>query len=365
MGSNPLRLNDPNDPNDLCENPPRGGRSRMVQPISRSIRLGLSFVISVALVSAAAAQSLPAGRLLVLLRNASALAIVDAASGNVLGRVPVGRDPHEVAVTPDGTTAFVASPGVGISMIDVAAMKEIRRIDPGAGSAPHDVLFVDGKLYFTAEGYKSIGRYDPAANKVEWMHGIGQDGTHLLVLAKDKQTLWVPNRGSNSISVIDNVAGGPPRFKTMAIPVPGLTPEGLDLSPDGRELWTAKRGDGAVSIIDTASRRVVQSFGLRLTDANRLKFTPDGSKVLILDGGTGTLIVIDVKSHKAMKQLKVADRDTGDGGMYVMPDGSRAYLGLRDDHSVVEVNLKTLEVANRFPMGADSGPGCINWASLK
>jgi len=165
--------------------------------------------------------------------------------------------------------------------------------------------------------------------------------------------------------VIDNVAGGPPRFKTTAIPLPGLTPEGLDLSPDGRELWTATRGDGAVSIIDTSTRRVTQSFGLRLTDANRLKFTPDGSKVLILDGGTGTLIVLDAKARKEIKRLKVADRDTGDGGVFVMPDGSRAYLGLRDDHSVVEVDLKTLAVANRFPMGADSGPGCINWASLK
>ena len=332
--------------------------------LPRSIRLVLSSVTALTVVGVAAAQTLPAGRLLVLLRNASALAIVDPASGNVLGRVPVGRDPHEVAVTPDGTTAFVASPGVGISMIDVRAMKEIRRIDTGTSSAPHDVLYTGGKLYFTAEGYKTIGRYDPTANKVDWMLGIGQDGTHLLVLAKDQQTMWVPNRGSNSISVIDGVTGGPPRFKTTAIPVPGLAPEGLDLSPDGRELWTATRGDGAVSIIDTATRRVTQSFGLRLTDANRLKFTPDGSKVLILDGGTGTLVVVDAASRKAIKQLKVANRDTGDGGMFVMPDGSRAYLGLRDDHSVVEVNLKTLAVANRFPRGADSGPGCINWASL-
>jgi len=329
------------------------------------VRVVVSCVVLMALANVAAAQAQSSARLLVLLRNASALAIVEPATGNVLGRVPVGRDPHEVTVTPDGRTAFVASPGVGISVIDVPAMKEIRRIDTGAASAPHDVLFVDGKLYFTAEGYKTIGRYDPAANKVEWMLGIGQDGTHLLVLAKDKQTLWVPNRGSNSISVIDNLAGGPPRFKTTAIPVPGLTPEGLDLSPDGRELWTATRGDGAVSIIDTATRRVTQSFGLRLTDANRLKFTPDGSKVLILDGGTGTLIVLDAKMRKEIKRLKVADRDTGDGGMYVMPDGSRAYLGLRDDHSVVVVDLKTLEVQNRFPMGADSGPGCINWAALQ
>jgi DNA-binding beta-propeller fold protein YncE len=331
----------------------------------RSIRFGVSCVVLVIIANVAAAQTPSPARLLVLLRNASALAIVEPASGKVLGRVPVGRDPHEVAVTPDGRMAFVASPSEGISVIDVPAMKELRRVNTGALSAPHDVLYAGGKLYFTAEGYKTIGRYDPTANMVEWMLGIGQDGTHLLVLAKDQQTMWVPNRGSNSISVIDGVAGGPPRFKTMAIPVPGTTPEGLDLSPDGRELWTATRGDGGVSIIDTATRRVMQSFNLKLTDANRLKFTPDGSKVIILDGGTGTLIVLDAASRKEIKRLKVAPRDTGDGGVFVMPDGSRAYLGLRDDHSVVVVDLKTLEIESRFPMGPDSGPGCINWAALK
>jgi len=330
----------------------------------RSIRFILSCVVLVTVANVAAAQTPSAARLLVLLRNASALAIVDPASGNVLGRVPVGRDPHEVAVTPDGRMAFVASPSEGISVIDVPAMKELRRVSTGAFSAPHDVLYAGGKLYFTAEGYKTIGRYDPTANTVEWMLGIGQDGTHLLVLAKDQQTMWVPNRGSNSISVIDAVAGGPPKFKTTAIPVPGKTPEGLDLSPDGRELWTATRGDGGVSIIDTASRKVTQSFNLKLTDANRLKFTPDG-KVLILDGGTGTLIVLDAASRKEIKRLKVAPRDTGDGGVFVMPDGSRAYLGLRDDHSVVVIDLKTLEIESRFPMGPDSGPGCINWAALR
>ena len=328
------------------------------------IRIVLSLVALIGLAGSASAQTAAAGRLLVLLRNASALAFVDPASGKELGRVPVGKDPHEVAVTPDGRLAFVASPGVGISVIDVASMKELRRIDPGTLSAPHDVLFAGGKLYFTAEGYKSIGRYDPVAQKFEWMLGIGQDGTHMMALAKDMNTMWVPNRGSNSVSVIDGVAGGPPKWRVTAIPVPGKTPEGIDLSPDGRELWTATRGDGGVVVIDTASRKVVQSFNLKLTDANRLKFTPDG-RVLILDGGTGTLVVLDAASRKEIKRLSVADRDTGDGGVFVSPDGSRAYLGLRDDHSVVVVDLKTLTVANRWPMGADSGPGCINLAVIR
>jgi DNA-binding beta-propeller fold protein YncE len=328
------------------------------------MRFSAALIVALLAASGPGAHAQSGARLLVLLRNASALAFLEPASGKVLGRVPVVADPHEVAVTPDGRTAFVASPREGISVIDVPAMKELRRVDPGAFSAPHDVLFVAGKLYFTAEGFKTIGRYDPAANKVEWMLGIGQDGTHMMVLARDQQTMWVPNRGSNSVSVIEGVAGGPPKFKVTAIPVPGKTPEGIDLSPDGRELWTATRGDGGVSIIDTASRKVVQSFNLKLTDANRLKFTPDG-KVLILDGGAGTLVVVDAASRKEIKRLKVAPGDSGDGGIFVMPDGSRAYLGLRDDHSVVVIDLKTLEIESRLDMGAGSGPGCINWAALR
>lgn len=328
------------------------------------IQIALSSTALAAVTNAAAAQTPQTARLLVLLRNASALAIVDPGSGKELGRVPVGVDPHEVAVTPDGTMAFVASPREGISVIDVAAMKEIRRVDTGTLSAPHDVLYANGKLYFTAEGFKTIGRYDPAANKIEWMLGIGQDGTHMMVLAKDQQTMWVPNRGSNSISVIEGVAGGPPKFRTTAIPVPGARPEGLDLSPDGRELWTATRSDGGVTIIDTATRTVTHTFNLKLTDANRLKFTPDG-KVLILDGGTGTLVILDAASRKEIKRLQVAPGDSGDGGLFVMPDGSRAYLGLRDDHSVVAIDLKTLEIERRIAMGPNSGPGCVNWAALK
>jgi len=325
------------------------------------IRVVVTGAVVLGVATSAAAQA--QGRLLVLLRDASALAIVEP-SGKVLGRVPVVNDPHEVAVTPDGQTAYVASPSQGISVVDVRAMKEIRRVDTGAGSAPHDVLFVGGKLYFTAEGYKTIGRYDPAANKVEWFLGIGQDGTHMMVLAKDQQTMWVPNRGSNSVSVIDGVAGGPPKFKVTAIPVPGKMPEGIDLSPDGRELWTATRADGGVVIVDTAARKVVHSMNLKLNDANRLKFTPDG-KVLIIDGGTGTLHILDGTTRQEIKRLQVHSGDSGDGGIYVMPDGSRAYVGLRDAHIVAVVNLKTLEIENKWEMGPKSGPGCIILAAAK
>ncbi len=113
-------------------------------------------------------------------------------------------------------------------------------------------------MYFTIEGYKSIGRYDPAADAIDRTMGIGEDGTHLLVL--DRNTMFMPNTRSNTVTIVDNVEAGPATARTVDIPVPGETPEGIDLSPDGREIWTATRGDGGVSVIDVRTREVVQTW---------------------------------------------------------------------------------------------------------
>ncbi len=312
----------------------------------------------------ASAQAPSPERLLVLLRDASALAIVDPASGDVLGRVPTGRDPHEVTASTDGRLAFVASPSDGISVIDIATQREIRRVDPGPGSGPHDVLFADGKVYFTIEGYKSIGRYDPEADQIDWTLGIGQEGTHMLVLGPDGRTLLMPNRGSNSVTMAEGAIDGPSETTLSVIPVPGDLPEGIDVSPDGQEVWTATRNDGGVSIINLATKEVVQSLDLGMQDANRLKFTPDG-RVLIIDGEAASVIVLDAASRSVIKRISMGDMDTGDGAILVSRDGTRAYVGLRAADRVAVLDLATLEVTGEIMLGEGDGPGCMFWAGTE
>ena len=306
------------------------------------------------------AQTSEHGPLLVLLRDASALAFVDPDTRTVQGQVATGRDPHEVTASPDGRYAFVASMVDGISVIDIPAQQEIRRIDPGQDSQPHDVVFADGKLYFTIEGYKSIGRYDPNTDTIDWTLGIGQDGTHMLVLDEDTNTAFLPNTRSNTITVVEGIMNGPAESTLTVIPVPGDLPEGLDLSPDGRELWTATRNDGDVSIIDVTTKDVVQTLRLGMQDANRLKFTPDG-KVLIIDGEAAELVVLDAESREEITRISVGQTDTGDGAVLVSPDGTHAFLGLRAADRVAVINLETLEVTAEIAMGAGAGPGCLFW----
>src|ERR1700674_5639585 len=80
--------------------------------------------------------------LLVLNKDENALAIVDPVAMRVVGRVPTGEGPHEVTASSDGKFAFVANygarnPGNTISVIDIAAQKELRRVDLGPLRRPH------------------------------------------------------------------------------------------------------------------------------------------------------------------------------------------------------------------------------------
>src|SRR5260370_41599822 len=85
-------------------------------------------------VNVAAAQT-PSPALLVLNKEGS-LAIVDPAARKVVGHVPTGESPHEVVASTDGKLAFASNyggtaPGNTISVIDLAAQKELPPLDRG------------------------------------------------------------------------------------------------------------------------------------------------------------------------------------------------------------------------------------------
>ena len=147
----------------------------------RRILLLVLFVVSTATAGAQAKS----GALLVLNKNDATMVIVDPSTGAIDGTVPVGEAPHELAVSDDGRWAFASNYGTGpapghtISMIDIAARKELRRIDVSPLQRPHGLAFAGGKLYFTAEANKTIARYDPAADKIDWTFETGQDATHM------------------------------------------------------------------------------------------------------------------------------------------------------------------------------------------
>jgi YVTN family beta-propeller protein len=303
----------------------------------------------------------PSPALLVLNKSENSLAIVEPATQKVIARIPTGEGPHEIAASSDGKLAIVTNygaktPGHSLSVIDLATQTEIHRVDLGTLGRPHGILFADGQAYFTVELNKLIARCDPSTNKLDWLLGVGQNRTHMLVRTKYLNEIFTSNVDSNTITAIEKSSDAS-GWKETNIPV-GKGPEGIDISPDDKEVWAANSGDGTVSIINTATSKVIHTFDVRTKHSNRLKFTPDGKLALISDPETNELVIVDTATRKIAKMLNVGRNP---GGILIIPDGSRAYVALAGDNAVAVVDLHKLEVSGKIPTG--QGPDGLAWAA--
>ncbi len=391
------------------------------------MRILSGLIILGALVGTVArAEDTPSPALLVLHKGENAMAIVDPESGKIAGHVPTGQDPHELAVSSDGKLAFAsnysgssAQGGNSLSVIDIAARKELHHVDLTPLGRPHGLWFADGKLYFTAEANMVIGRYDPTSNKVDWVLGTGQSRTHMVLVGKEEKTIFTSNVESNTISIFERSQGRPggpggPSFGGPGGPPPdgpgpggpppdgggpggpppdgfggpppggpggsprgpgggpggpgwrqtlisvGRGPEGFDLSPDGKEVWTAHMGDGRISVIDVASKKVIHTIDAAARGPNRLKFTPDGKLALVSELGGGGVIVLDTGSRTVTKRIKLG---RGASGILIPPGGARAYVAMTGDNAVAIIDLKTLTEVGRLKTGR--GPDGMAWLDTR
>jgi DNA-binding beta-propeller fold protein YncE len=314
-----------------------------------------------------------ADSLLVLSKGDLTLSIVDPATLKVVARMPSGPDPHEVIASSDGKFAYISNYGGGayntITVVDLVAQKTLTPpIDLGALRGPHGLMYVGGKVWFTAEAAKVIGSYDPATNKIDLVLGTGQNRTHMLYVFDDLKRIITSNVSSATMTIIDKSAGGrgrgpggpPPGagggdWDETTVPV-GRGAEGFDVAPGGKELWAANAQDGTISIVDLVAKKVTQTLDADVKSANRLKFTPDGKMVFVSMLNGPDVSVFDAATRKLKKKIPVGH---GAAGIEMQPDGSRAFVACTPDSYVVIVNLKTLEQAGHLDAGKN--PDGMAW----
>lgn len=289
--------------------------------------------------------------LVVLNKTDATLSIVDPASMKITGTVATGEGPHEVVLSVDGKTAYVANygaqtPGSTLSVIDVTTAKELRRVDLMPLLRPHGLQMIGGKLYFTAEMNRAIARFDPATNKVDWIMGSGQNGTHMVAGSADQKKFYTANIGSDSVTAFEFAAVPPSQSKITHIPV-GKQPEAVDLSPDGKEVWTGLNAEGMVEIVDTGAYKSVAKINIG-GRPYRVKFTPDGKSVICTMLPTKEILIIDAVTRKETKRIKLESTPMG---IVFSADGKTAFVTVGQPDAVLKINLDTGEVTGRVETG--------------
>ena len=192
--------------------------------------------------------------------DSHAVLVIDLAARRVMQRIPVGRYPHGLRLSPDGNSLAVANRDSGdVSLIDVQRRKEIARI--AVGKKPVQVAFApDGqRLFVSLSGEDAVAAVDPRQRTLLDTYPVGPGPIQLSVSPDGKQ-LVVANQGSaqapgHSLSVLDARSG-----RHLASPEVGKGAHGVSIAEGGSRAYISNAFDASVSVVDLNSHRELTRY---------------------------------------------------------------------------------------------------------
>lgn len=289
----------------------------------------------------ALAPALHADLLVVANRGGSTVTLIDPATMQRVAQVDAGPQPHEVAISADNRFAYVSnyvnSTGTTLTVIDLVARTKAKTISIAPLAGPHGIVQRGGKIWFTAEAAQSVARYDPIAERIDWIGRTNQTGTHMLAVASTGDTVYTANVVSRSASIID--VNGSESTARKSIPLAMTHSEGIALSPSERELWIGSAQTGGIAIIDLLTESVVATLSPG-TFAYRITFTHDGRTVLVPRHNERAIAVYDAVARLETRTVPVGGKPLS---ILVSPDSRFAYIAMADPDRVIKLDLTTWE----------------------
>ena len=289
-----------------------------------------------ALLIFAAAPAGAANLAIVINSGDASLSVLDGTTGAELRRVPVLREPHHFALSPDGKELLVGDAGgnemlfldpqtgeirrrmpvadpyqLGFSpngkwlvvtglarnqvdIYDAATMQLAKRF-PAKSMPSHIAFSPDSSMaYATLQGTNALVAYDLNHLQQAWMAQVGN--TPAGVLWHNGQLL-VADMGTDYVAIVDPVDG-----RVVNHIVTGRGAHQIFLSPDGKLLYVNNRVDGTTTALDASTLSPVRTYRVP-GGPDCIEFAPDGKlwitqrfaqKVAILDPASGALRSVPV-----------------------------------------------------------------------
>lgn len=296
------------------------------------------------------------GHIFVLNKQADSLSIVDAKSVEVIASIQIGREPHELAITPDGGKIYVSNVGDdSISVFDLETLAETKKIISPEFSFPHGIAFIpDAKIALvTSERAQKIVIIDSQNDEILRSIDTKERGTHMVVSDSIGRWAYFTNRDSDSVSVMDLE-----NFSLVAVIPVGSGAEGIALSPDNTQLWTGDRRGNTVTVIDTKSREVIEQLPAGNAPM-RVAFSPDGTKVFVSNSASADVWIYDAETREHIDSVNVGGRPAG---IVFADDGAMAYVASGTEGAVYVIDTLLLTVTEKVAVGR--GPDGITYRIL-
>lgn len=207
--------------------------------------------------------------------------------------IPTGAGPQYIVAHPNGSTVYVCNnSGSSVTAIDV---QTFATTSIPTGGSPNFLLFSpDGSMGYVCNIMgNDVTAFATATNMVTATIPMGGGSApRSLAIAPDGSKLYVTNSGTPSVGVV-NLSDNSVTFITTNI---GTSPQGIAISFDGSLVVVGNTGSNSISVIDTATATAAPPFALGATPFNIL-FTPDDSKAVITMSNAAFLSIYDTASN--------------------------------------------------------------------
>ncbi len=247
-----------------------------------------------------------AGAVLIMNSGEASLSVIDMTTLRELRRIPVLREPHHFALTPDRKDLLVGDTGANEILVLDPASFDVRRRIPA--SDPYQL------------------RFSP-------------DGKYLVVAAIARAQIDILEAGTYKL--VKRIA-----IKSM--------PSHMAFSPDSASVFMSLQGTGQLAAIS------LRDFSVRwVTDVGP---APAGvlwhnGRVLVANMGSDDIVVVDPASGKVERRIR-----TGKGAhqLFPSPDGKTIYVNNRIDSTSVVLDAVTLNQIRSYKL--PGGPDDIEFA---
>ncbi|HEV8672254.1 MAG TPA: cytochrome D1 domain-containing protein [Candidatus Limnocylindria bacterium] len=288
----------------------------------------------------------------------------------LVGKIPVGRMPHQLSVSPDGRFVAVNNRMANTtSVIDPIAMKEIVRLP--VGKQPHGIIWSpDAKtLYVAHEKDSYISRFEAGTWKslAPLMVGVPQ---HVLAMSAARPNeLWYTVTNSNEndhLRLYDLDTKQITKVKVNDV-------HDAYFTPDGSEMWSSSSGfldkpSDRMVIYDPIARTVKQEIHFKgRYPFHTLKLFQDGvyypynTSVMVLSDHVGpSLLWVDWRERTILGETKLGQQpfhSTYD------PEGDRMLVTTNVDGMVNVIDMKTRHVVQKLPVTKAHGIASVGIAA--
>jgi YVTN family beta-propeller protein len=290
------------------------------------------------------------------------LHVIDPATNQVVGTIEDIETPHGVSIAPDGSRIYVTDESLStLDVVDAKTLKVFKRIRLSGRPNNLDVS-KDG-----SQVYVAIAQAPGAVDVIETasltkVKSIAVKGAiHNVYVTPDGKYAVAGSIPASTINVIDTASNTVAWTLTMSA---GIRPMAFTRNADGstREIVVQLSDFHGFAMVDFATRKEVkrvtlpdpkgmekETQGIQGAPAHGLAITPDGKTLWVTSKYYGYVAAYSLPDYKLLRVVLVGSHPEW---LTIPPGGTSLYVALAGDDATVAVDLKTMQVVKKIPVGA-------------